>query len=113
MTSRVIYKYRCWTNPSHLKILTDNCIYLPSPSEFNDPFDCASFPDYDLLDSVDKRNRFTTQFIDSLKTTNPNLDEASVSKLIKTKFEIDALKTIEELKGLYREHQNRAYGIFS
>lgn len=39
MDENFFYKYRV-LNEHSLKILTHNEIYLPSPSEFNDPFDC-------------------------------------------------------------------------
>lgn len=37
---KIIYKYRDWKNPFHRKILIDNELYLASPKDFNDPFDC-------------------------------------------------------------------------
>lgn len=36
----VLYKYRDWSNPFHRSILTDNKIYLASPSSFEDELDC-------------------------------------------------------------------------
>lgn len=36
----VLYKYREWKNPLHSKILLDNSIYIPSPNEFEDKYDC-------------------------------------------------------------------------
>lgn len=37
---KIVYKYRDWTNPFHKRILLENEIYLASPKDFNDPFDC-------------------------------------------------------------------------
>jgi hypothetical protein len=37
---QVVYKYRDWNNPFHKNILLHNEIYLASPKDFNDPFDC-------------------------------------------------------------------------
>lgn len=36
----IVYKYRDWNNPFHKNILLHNEIYLASPKDFNDPFDC-------------------------------------------------------------------------
>ena len=35
----ILYKYRDWTNKFHRNLITHQEIYLPKPSEFNDPFD--------------------------------------------------------------------------
>ncbi|RLD55499.1 MAG: hypothetical protein DRJ01_16580, partial [Bacteroidetes bacterium] len=35
----VLYKYRDWSNKYHRKLISKQEIYLPKPSEFNDPFD--------------------------------------------------------------------------
>ena len=35
----ILYKYRDWSNKFHQKLITNQEIYLPKPSEFNDPFD--------------------------------------------------------------------------
>ena len=36
----VLYKYRCWDNDLHKKILTEKKLYLASPKEFEDKHDC-------------------------------------------------------------------------
>jgi hypothetical protein len=113
MTRRVVYKYRSWNNDCHRRILSDNEIYLPSPKDFNDPFDCAIIPNYDLLDTVDKKDKFIDQFIAAIKATNSIFEADTYTKVLKGRFESNPSKTIEELKALYRKHQNLAYGIFS
>ena len=35
----VLYKYRDWSNKYHRNLISKQEIYLPKPSEFNDPFD--------------------------------------------------------------------------
>lgn len=49
----VIYKYRSWTNPYHLQIITNKVLYMSSPSEFNDPHDCKNAVRYDSLTDKD------------------------------------------------------------
>src|SRR5689334_9926228 len=36
-----LYKYRVWQNPFHKSVLTNNELFLSSPSGFNDPYDCG------------------------------------------------------------------------
>jgi hypothetical protein len=36
----IVYKYRDWNNSFHKNILLHNELYLASPKDFNDPFDC-------------------------------------------------------------------------
>ncbi len=44
-----LYKYRNWTNLTQLS-LQENYIWLSSPEEFNDPFDCHIYDNYSLFD---------------------------------------------------------------
>ncbi len=37
---KIIYKYRDWNNKKHKRILTDNEIYLASPTDFNQSQEC-------------------------------------------------------------------------
>jgi len=43
-----IYKYRKWEG-HHKTILTDQIVFMASPSSFEDPLDCKLFKRYDLL----------------------------------------------------------------
>jgi len=40
MNIKYLYKYRSMSSKCNERIFTHNEIYFPSPSEFNDPFDC-------------------------------------------------------------------------
>lgn len=48
-----IYKYRTWTNPFHLSILTKRLLFMASPRSFKDPFDCRIPIRLDLLTEKD------------------------------------------------------------
>ncbi len=53
--AKVLYKYRDWSNPFHRSILTDNKVYLASPSSFEDELDCnvpESFPTKEELPAL-------------------------------------------------------------
>jgi hypothetical protein len=45
----IVYKYRDWNNAFHKKVLTANELYLASPRDFNDPFDCKIIENFSLL----------------------------------------------------------------
>jgi hypothetical protein len=47
--NKIVYKYRDWTDNYHQDILRKNHLYLASPKDFNDPFDCRISPNYSLL----------------------------------------------------------------
>jgi hypothetical protein len=55
---KVVYKYRDWSNKFHKEILHKNQLYLPSPDEFNDPFDCKIPLDFTLLEDDEKKRKF-------------------------------------------------------
>jgi len=45
----IVYKYRDWKNHFHKRLLLNNEIYLSSPKDFNDPFDCRITENYNLF----------------------------------------------------------------
>lgn len=59
---KILYKYRSWDNKYHKKILTENQLYLASPKDFNDPFDCRITSNYRIFNTNEKR----TKYVDSL-----------------------------------------------
>jgi len=66
---QVLYKYRSWNNHHHKKILTNNEIYMASPGDFEDEFDCKVPIRYDLL--TDKE--IYLKYYNSSKKENPHL----------------------------------------
>jgi hypothetical protein len=50
----IVYKYRNWKDEFHKDILLKNSVWLSSPKDLNDPFDCKISVCYDLLDTRDK-----------------------------------------------------------
>lgn len=51
---KIIYKYRDWNNFNHKKTLIDFELFLSSPKDFNDPFDCRITQNFELLDTDEK-----------------------------------------------------------
>jgi hypothetical protein len=37
----LLFKYRDWNNRNHRRLLEEHELYFPSPSKFNDPYDCG------------------------------------------------------------------------
>lgn len=78
---QIVYKFRDWQNPNHRSTLYLNEIYLASPADFNDPFDCRIIPDFSLLGTREKK----IEYLETLRPANPV-------------FEIDqALNNLEEI----------------
>lgn len=62
-TPEIIYKYRNWTSEFHKKVLTENQLFLSSPSDFNDPFDCRNSKNHLLLDTPEKIENYIENHI--------------------------------------------------
>src|ERR1700754_1158337 len=59
----IVYKYRTWTDINHQRMLRNNELYLSSPADFNDPFDCRIPVNYLLLDTRKKIEEYIDGFI--------------------------------------------------
>jgi len=72
-----LYKYRNWTDVNHKNILLENQLYLASPKDFNDPFDCRIAANFKLLDTKEKIQRYideaTIRHFDTLMKQNRDL----------------------------------------
>ena len=55
---KIIYKYRSWSNKYHKDILLKNQVYLSSPIEFNDPFDCKIPKNFLLINTPEKVEKY-------------------------------------------------------
>ena len=67
MRSKILYKYRDWSNSDHRHLLTDGELFLSSPKDFNDPFDCRISHDFSLLNTDEK----IIDFVNRLISKNP------------------------------------------
>ena len=76
MEDVIVYKYRDWSKKFHKKMLTDNELYLSSPAELNDPFDCKIPINFGLLDSPEKKSQYaeevTLRYLPRLLNENRN-----------------------------------------
>ncbi|PRY16233.1 hypothetical protein CLV24_10177 [Pontibacter ummariensis] len=46
---KTLFKYRDWSNENHRRLISNQEIYFPKPSDFNDPFDGNIPVRWDLL----------------------------------------------------------------
>lgn len=110
-----VYKYREWTNPFHKKILTENQIYLPSPKDFNDPFDCRIPKNFHLLDTEEKIREYIDisidKFVNVLHYSREVLEQKKEEVVARIKNNIDK-EQLDYEKGHFKK-QDKFYGIFS
>ena len=70
---KTVYKYRDWKNEYHRKILLHQEIYIPSPSKFNDPFDCRPVFSNDIVKNneiIEKQHKLFGVFSVTAKNNN-------------------------------------------
>lgn len=65
-----LYHYQPYLRDRLEATLRDRAIYLPSPSEFNDPWDCRPWFDLAVLDDAVMRERHIKWFIDLVPSVN-------------------------------------------
>ncbi|WP_435263276.1 DUF2971 domain-containing protein [Tenacibaculum sp. nBUS_03] len=79
--NNIIYKYRDWEDVYHKKVLKENSLFLASPKSFNDPFDCK-IPDNILsIDTDEKKEKYITNFIKSVKSLGEDKTNDFTNKL--------------------------------
>lgn len=75
---KVIYKYRGWSNEIEKAPLKKGELYLSSPGDFNDPFDCripANFIDLTDLEAKEYTEAFLKRYEREFLADGSNLDE--------------------------------------
>lgn len=106
-----VYKYRSWQNGLHKNILLYNELYLASPKDFNDPFDCRIPPNFTCLTDKEKEKYFNDLVNSKINEIEEDKREM-VIKNLKRRLENPKgfQKDIEELT---YSSQNKYYGILS
>src|SRR5437762_935552 len=59
----IVYKYRNWSEDNHKNVLYKNQLFLTSPKDFNDPFDCRIPQNFSLLNTKEKIQQFVDKSI--------------------------------------------------
>lgn len=104
----IVYKYRDWSNVSHRNLLIYNELYLASPSDFNDPFDCRIYPNFTNLNESE-----IEEYIERLKKTISNEAQLEKLSIIKQTLKNDPSSHQEKHNQIHFEEQNKHYGIIS
>lgn len=77
----IVYKYRDWKNDFHKRVLLNNELYLSTPKDFNDPFDCRITENYNLFTPEEEDKYINELLISSFpKTEAKGLDLIFVYK---------------------------------
>jgi hypothetical protein len=105
---KIIYKFRHWNNLECREFdrhpLTHRTLYLASPKDFNDPFDCRIPIDFSLLDTEKKKQDYVDDLIKKLspliKSNNMNLES-------EMKQMSDRVRDIETYQ---KEYENMKFG---
>jgi len=108
----ILYKYRDWNNDNHKRILTDNEVYLSSPADFKDEFDCKVPIRYDLL----TENEIYKKYLNSSKKENPHFSRQQHRKFA-TDWQKKGLmrdkKRLEDLDKEFFDRFNKLFGVLS
>ena len=108
-----VYKYRCWKESFHKNILLYNELFMASPKDFNDPFDCRIPPNFVGL-SKREQEEYINDLIKSQKhvhgENHPLFIEAIANIRNEAKNPEKFQKRIEEKVFV---SQDKYYGILS
>jgi hypothetical protein len=111
---KVVYKYRNWNDKYHQDLLYENHLYLSSPKDFNDPFDCRIPVCFDLLDTQEKLMEYAKKKVDqqAKRLIKMGRDLNQELKIVLNKLS-DLKKLQEEHSQLLFESQEKHFGILS
>ena len=112
MVPPVLYKYLDWSKSYNQRVLTNNELFLSSPSKFNDPYDCKIPIAYFLLET-DKEGAFN-YFMDFLTRTNGSLQEyEKTAEAIRLTDEgrFKNFRYMQEQNIIYLKEMARKYGV--
>jgi len=111
----IIYKYRDWRDDCHKRMLTNQEIFLASPKDLNDPFDCRVTASFDLLDTDEKVKEYLRVIgernKEKLKEKHQTVDEyvEEVFQRLKSNRQ-EQLQTWDDEA---YQSQDEKYGVFS
>jgi hypothetical protein len=110
---KIVYKYRDWKNPFHKKILQNNEIYLSSPKDFNDPFDCRISSNFSLLTPKEQNDYINDLAISGFyESEKQGYDFYQIIKNLEDRFK-DRFEFQRFADSLLFDFQDKSYAIFS
>lgn len=109
---KTIYKYRTWTNPYHLYIIINKELYMASPRDFIDPYDCKNPIRYDLLSDKEIFNLYLYHS----KKDNKNWNRKKHLRFAQEWAKKTLLKDPTHVAEMQKEHYNEFcdhFGVLS
>lgn len=107
-----LFKYRDFNEDKNYKeLILNNTLYFSSPKNFNDPFDCRVYPDYES----GSREEIKSKFYDIIKNQNPLLTEKKWLVLTERAFKknYQNIKSPSEMIKTYNNILDKFFGICS
>lgn len=101
-----LYKYREINSKGLERTIVNGEVFLPDPTQFNDPFDCK--PKVCIHNSEYLRNKYYKSLI---KSKRPDLTPQQIKREIKNNPRIKKLRNTEYLNGLVLK-LIKSYGIY-
>ncbi len=110
---QIVYKYRDWNNSFHKNILLHNEIYLASPKDFNDPFDCKIPRNFQAL-NTEEIESFKEDLANEQrpKYSGTDIEFRRIRKDLDNRME-DIEKFQNEYEDKYFNQMDAYYGILS
>ena len=114
LVPKTIYKYRDWKNEYHKKIIINQDLFIPSPKNFNDPYDCKLPVSFHLL----KNNKELARkyFENTIREFHPSISQIKLTKKVEEKLkhkDYEDVKFIEKINNDLIKWTQENLGIFS
>ena len=106
-----LYKYRCWSDAHHRRMLTDNAVWFSSARGFNDPFDCRIPLNPGPISDEKAKERIEVH----MREDNPTVSRGEIEIEIKRLMAIRPWRNPANLKRVIDMHQESkfAQGFFT
>lgn len=107
---KILYKYRDWENLNNRRFILDKEVYLSSPDQFEDQFDCKIPVRYDLMNEKQAYDFYERLQNQSGAVLNRQQKRSKIRNLIKAK-EYKNKKINEEYEKIYFKEFFKRIGI--
>lgn len=113
----ILYKYRSWSKLIERNPILNSTLFLSSPLAFNDPFDCRVYPNYKLLDTPEKIERYAREYLslNSNEFAERSLNASDeIERIIATLSDPERLRKFQiRSDEIHSNSQNKYYGVLS
>lgn len=103
-SSRILYKFRSFSDPYHRCVITDQEVWFAPPGKFNDPFD------FNIPVRADKASEKTKRiYLEEIRRAKPDMSKAEVAEL-KRQASASYEVTPEERHEVWRYAREEVFG---